>query len=203
MAVAPALVIVADLTACGSEAAWHEHLARWATVNRPRVALHVRANTLTGAKRTAALARARGVSSGSATLHGRTHEAQALGFERVHWPEARLQEPSETSVLPASASVHSVQAASRAAGLGALWVLFGPVFAPNSKPGVGVGLAALAEVVRASQVPVVAIGGLDRPSRAAACREVGAAGVAIITAAMTAQTSFVLSQFLDQQGVPS
>jgi thiamine monophosphate synthase len=62
-----------------------------------------------------------------------------------------------------------------------------PVFPSASKPGYGppLGLAGLAGLVRlAAGRPVLALGGVETPERAAACRAAGAAGVAVMGAAM-------------------
>lgn len=64
-----------------------------------------------------------------------------------------------------------------------------PVFASASKPGYGpaLGVSGLAELVRRSGGrPVLALGGVDTPERVAACRAAGAAGVAVMGAAMRA-----------------
>ena len=63
----------------------------------------------------------------------------------------------------------------------------GPVWETPSKPDAEppIGLAALAAICAAVDVPVVAIGGIDA-SNAAACIEAGAAGVAVIRAAADA-----------------
>jgi thiamine monophosphate synthase len=63
-----------------------------------------------------------------------------------------------------------------------------PVFPTPSKPGYGPALtpAGLAELVRRSPVPVVALGGVQTPEDAAACVAAGAAGVAVMGAVMRA-----------------
>jgi thiamine-phosphate diphosphorylase len=63
-----------------------------------------------------------------------------------------------------------------------------PVFPTPSKPGYGPALtpAGLAELVRRSPVPVVALGGVQTPEDAAACVVAGAAGVAVMGAVMRA-----------------
>ena len=60
------------------------------------------------------------------------------------------------------------------------FILFGPVFAPRSKPGEGVGLEMLARAVRVSPAPVLALGGITA-SNAEECMQAGAAGIAAIT----------------------
>lgn len=76
-------------------------------------------------------------------------------------------------------SVHDPEEAGRAAG--ANYLLFGTVFDSRSKPGrPAAGLEALAQAVRQSPAPVLAIGGIT-PDRARACAAAGAAGVAAIS----------------------
>jgi thiamine-phosphate pyrophosphorylase len=79
------------------------------------------------------------------------------------------------------ASCHSVEEGRLAAVSGADYIFFGPVFATPSKASFGPpqGVAALAEISRAISIPVLAIGGITAEN-AAACLEVGAAGIAAI-----------------------
>ena len=78
-------------------------------------------------------------------------------------------------------SCHSVQAAVSAAGDGADYIFFGPVFATPSKASFGSpqGLQRLAEVCRAVSIPVLAIGGITLDN-AGDCFALGAAGIAAI-----------------------
>lgn len=78
-------------------------------------------------------------------------------------------------------SCHSLQAAQAAASSGADYLVFGPVFVTPSKAAYGSpqGLDRLAEVCRAVEVPVLAIGGIDRQN-AASCLAAGASGIAAI-----------------------
>jgi thiamine-phosphate pyrophosphorylase len=80
-------------------------------------------------------------------------------------------------------SIHEVRQANRD---GADYVLFGPIFDTPSKRlfGSPVGLEALAEVCRASAVPVFAIGGITAAS-VSDVRRAGAHGVAVIGAILT------------------
>ena len=79
------------------------------------------------------------------------------------------------------ASCHSVETAVEAAGAGADYIFFGPVFATPSKAAFGQpqGLQKLGQVCRAVSTPVLAIGGITQEN-AAACIEAGAAGIAAI-----------------------
>jgi len=78
----------------------------------------------------------------------------------------------------------SVTALDQIGGLDADYVGAGPVWPTPSRVEADppIGLAGLAEIVRAATVPVVAIGGVDA-SNAAECIRAGAAGVAVMRAA--------------------
>jgi thiamine-phosphate pyrophosphorylase len=68
------------------------------------------------------------------------------------------------------------------------YVTASPVYASASKPGYGppLGLPTLRDWCLASAVPVLALGGVDSPERAAACVRAGAAGVAVMGTVMRA-----------------
>ena len=89
--------------------------------------------------------------------------------------------------LRVGASVHSLAEAREAAGQGADWIFFGPVYDTPSKRAYGApqGLQALARVTAAVDVPVIAIGGIT-PERVAEVRAAGAYGVAAISAILSA-----------------
>ena len=117
-------------------------------------------------------------------MRGRVDFALAAAAAGVNLPEADIGVRDARRLLGADRllgrSVHSPAAAFEAGADGADFVLFGPIFETPTHPGSGVGLAALAEVVRAvGELPVIAIGGIDR-GRGAACLEAGAAGYAAI-----------------------
>ena len=78
-------------------------------------------------------------------------------------------------------SVHSVEEATRAAADDAIdYLMFGTVFTSASKPGrQPAGVAALAEVVRATTIPVLAVGGVTADN-ASQVGQTGAAGIAAI-----------------------
>jgi thiamine-phosphate diphosphorylase len=125
-----------------------------------------------------------GASSLPVLVSSRVDLALATGAAGVHLPENDLPVAAARALLGdgrlLGRSVHSVEAARRAALEGADYLLFGPVFATASHPGRPArGLAALEEVAAAVPVPVLAIGGIDA-ERARACREAGAAGFAAI-----------------------
>ncbi|MNC89424.1 Regulatory protein TenI [compost metagenome] len=77
-------------------------------------------------------------------------------------------------------SIHTVAEAGEAEREGADYLIFGPVFETGSKPGVApAGVGGLAAVVRATIVPILAVGGVT-PDTAAAIGRAGAAGLAAI-----------------------
>jgi thiamine-phosphate pyrophosphorylase/hydroxymethylpyrimidine kinase/phosphomethylpyrimidine kinase/thiamine-phosphate diphosphorylase len=73
-----------------------------------------------------------------------------------------------------------------AAAEGAAYATLSPVFPTPSKPRPPLGLARLREACAHAPLPVYALGGIDSPERARACVESGAAGVAVLGAAMRA-----------------
>ncbi len=80
-------------------------------------------------------------------------------------------------------SVASAAEARAAEAAGASYVSVGPIFATGSKPDAGrpIGAAAIGEIKRAVDVPVLAIGGIRRDNAAEMIRA-GADGVAVISA---------------------
>ena len=85
-------------------------------------------------------------------------------------------------------SASSVEEAQAGETAGAAYVGAGPVWATPSKPDADppIGLEGLAAICRAVSIPVVAIGGVDA-SNARACLDAGAAGVAVVRAALDAE----------------
>lgn len=85
-------------------------------------------------------------------------------------------------------SCHSLEAARMAESGGADYIFFGPVFATPSKAAYGQpqGLTRLAEICRASSLPVLAIGGINSEN-ARSCLSAGAWGIAAIRLFQDAQ----------------
>lgn len=82
---------------------------------------------------------------------------------------------------------------------GADFVTFSPVYSPNSKPGYGPGAGprALRRVTEFSSHPVYALGGIT-PRRVAACKENGAAGIAVMSGILSStHVSSAVGAFLE------
>jgi thiamine-phosphate pyrophosphorylase len=122
-------------------------------------------------------------------VNDRLDVALAAGAGGVHLTETSVpvgavsqwKRQAKRSDFLVGASCHSKEGALRAAQDGADYIFFGPVFATPSKARFGLpqGLAKLAEVCGAVDVPVLAIGGITLEN-AAACLQSGAAGIAAI-----------------------
>ncbi|NGM13976.1 thiamine phosphate synthase [Verrucosispora sp. CWR15] len=69
------------------------------------------------------------------------------------------------------------------------YVTLSPVFPTRTKPGYGPPLlpAGLAELIRRSPVPALALGGIETPAQVRACVQAGASGVAVLGTIMRAQ----------------
>ncbi len=120
-------------------------------------------------------------------VNSRIDVALAAGASGAHLPSGSPAPQAWRAMTPPGfllgVSCHSPEEVRAAAGEGADYVFFGPVFAPLSKPAQGppVGLDALARAVAAAaKIPVLALGGITR-ANIAACVEAGAAGVAGIS----------------------
>lgn len=122
-------------------------------------------------------------------VNDRADVAAVSGAAGVHLGDEDLPVEAARRVLEGTGcativgwSTHSVAEAAAASHLGADYLGFGPVFDSPTKAGVreARGLAMLAEACRATDLPVVAIGGVTLEN-AAACWKAGAASVAVIS----------------------
>jgi thiamine-phosphate pyrophosphorylase len=107
-----------------------------------------------------------------------------LDGDAVHLPAAGPYPPPPVALV--GRSCHDRSELSR---LGAEdYVTLSPVFPTRTKPGYGPPLlpAGLAELIRASPVPALALGGIETPDQVQGCVEAGAAGVAVLGALMRA-----------------
>jgi len=119
-------------------------------------------------------------------VNDRLDVALAAGAHGVHlrndsFPATRARAVAAPGFL-IGRSVHNVEDAKRAsAGDAVDYLVFGTVFATTSKPGRHpAGVAMLADVVRATTVPVLAVGGVTGKN-ASQVAQTGAAGIAAIS----------------------
>jgi thiamine-phosphate pyrophosphorylase len=124
------------------------------------------------------------------TVHGEGALAKACGSDGVHLPAggnpaaARHMLGREKLI---GVSLHTVTEAEALDPAVVDYAIAGPAFETPSKPGYGpeIGRKGLAEIARASPVPVVAIGGLN-PTRAAEVLAAGPVGIAVMGSVMRA-----------------
>ena len=118
-------------------------------------------------------------------VNDRLDVALATGAGGVHLPATGFRAGRVREVAPEGlvigVSTHTLSEVREAAEGGADFLVFGPVFPTTSKPGhPGVGLERLREAVRASTIPVYAIGGVT-VERVPALVAAGAGGIAGIS----------------------
>ncbi|GAB3140070.1 thiamine phosphate synthase [Micromonospora sonneratiae] len=108
-----------------------------------------------------------------------------LGGDAVHLPAAD-SEPMSPEVRLVGRSCHNADELSQLSGVD--YVTLSPVFPTGSKPGYGpaLGTDGLAQLVRRTRTPVLALGGITTPEQVTACRAAGAGGVAVMGAVMRA-----------------
>jgi thiamine-phosphate diphosphorylase len=115
-------------------------------------------------------------------VNDRVDVAVGTGADGVHLPARGLPSPRARRLMPGGIVGRSVHQGDPLDLAGLDYVLFGTVFASESKPGVdAAGVDALAEIAARIAVPVLAIGGIT-PQRARACLDAGASGIAAIGA---------------------
>ena len=137
-------------------------------------------------------------------VNGRPDVALAAGAHGVQVPEEGLPVAEVRRAFPSltlGASCHSVEAARRAAGEGADFVLLGPIFATPGKEERTLGLDVLRAAAAAVAVPVHAIGGVT-PARVAALRAAGARGGAAIRPFLEGPADAIIRAFRDAEGGP-
>jgi thiamine-phosphate pyrophosphorylase len=140
-------------------------------------------------------------------LHGNAKLALEAGTHGVHLP-AGGNFAEARRVLGADALIGlSIHSAKEARALDARlvdYVIAGPIFGTASKPGYGpaLGSEGLAQIARASAVPVIAIGGVC-PDNAAECLAAGVAGIAVMGGVMRATNpAGIVMQLLGALGRP-
>ncbi|QTL01846.1 thiamine phosphate synthase [Aquabacter sp. L1I39] len=123
-------------------------------------------------------------------LHGSAELAMAAGADGVHLP-ANGDAAAARALLGPEAligqSVHGPDEAARAVPGMVDYVVAGPAFLTQSKPGYGPALepAGLARLAGLCKVPLLALGGIE-PSNVAVCRSAGVAGIAVMGGVMRA-----------------
>jgi thiamine-phosphate pyrophosphorylase len=123
-------------------------------------------------------------------------EVEADGVQRTH--DRRIL-PADAPGLRIGASVHGLVEAMEVEREGADFLVFGPIYDTPSKRAYGPpqGLAPLAKVAESVRIPVYAIGGIT-PERVREVRAAGAAGVAVISAVLSADSPAAATRrFLD------
>jgi thiamine-phosphate pyrophosphorylase len=124
------------------------------------------------------------------TVHGNVAVAAAAGAGGVHLP-AGADPGAARAIIGRDALVGvSVHSPGEAAAIDTRlvdYVIAGPAFATPSKPGYGpaLGPSGIAAIVRASPVPVIAVGGIDGATTTEMIRA-GANGVAVMGSIMRA-----------------
>jgi thiamine-phosphate pyrophosphorylase len=125
---------------------------------------------------------------GRLLVHGEARLATLAGTDGVHLPSG--SEPAAARALLGpqkliGVSIHTVPEAEAIDPAHVDYALAGPAFETASKPGYGpeIGRKGLAEIVRASRVPVLAIGGINA-ARVAELMAGGAAGIAAMGGVM-------------------
>jgi thiamine-phosphate pyrophosphorylase len=124
------------------------------------------------------------------TIHGTVDLAQTCAADGVHLsaggdPSASRAVLGERALV--GVSIHSVVEAKAIDAIALDYAVAGPAFVTASKPGYGpaLGCGGLAAIVRASSVPVIAIGGIDA-AKVVETRAAGAAGIAVMGGIMRA-----------------
>ena len=199
----PRLYVIADVAYMGGFGPWLgllRHLNEAA--GQHRFIVQVRAPALERREFVRAVAKARRIMTGPAllVLSGPDNLAAELGYDGVHWPEARI--PAKTPVGgPAfrSAAVHSIAAIRRAERAGATALVFSPVFSPSWKPTDAVGLGALQNATVATDLPVYALGGVS-VERTSECLEAGANGVATVSGIATGDPGAAIAAYVSITG---
>ncbi len=189
----PVLYLIADRTFAGSDQGWLQNIKRIVssidTSANPETTIlfQLRAKDVGKEERTTLVGKGLEATRPAGVpvlLNGSEEEARALGFAGVHWPEALIplgSQHNRNDNFLRVAAVHNANATKEAEEAGADAVVFGPVFPPGSKPGLGVGLNALKRLIDDCNIPVIAIGGID-VANVRECLDAGATGAAFVSA---------------------
>jgi thiamine-phosphate pyrophosphorylase len=146
---------------------------------------------------------------GRLLINARADLARAAGADGVHLPVSGLPAAPVRRALGAGPrlvgrSTHTLAEVERARDEGADYVLFGPVHETPSKAGriSPRGISSLAEACRLG-LPVLALGGIDEPARAAEAIAAGAHGIGgirgFLDAARTRAMVAAIAQALEKR----
>jgi thiamine-phosphate pyrophosphorylase len=115
--------------------------------------------------------------------------AREVGADGVHRPHDLVILPEDAEGLRVAGSTHSLLQAQQARDDGLDFIVFGPVYDTPSKRMFGPpqGLEALRRITGSVEIPVLAIGGIT-PERVKEVRAAGAAGVAVVSAVLSAES---------------
>ncbi|WCK56728.1 thiazole tautomerase TenI [Aneurinibacillus sp. Ricciae_BoGa-3] len=131
----------------------------------------------------------RGVPLEKIYINDRVDVAWTLGVKGVHLAGHSLEPDQVKGAFPrlrVGRSVHSVAEAVRMQRQGADYLVFGHIFASQSKPGLKPrGLAELAQVAQSVTIPVMAIGGVT-PEKVESVVNAGASGIAVLSGILQA-----------------
>jgi len=130
------------------------------------------------------------LAGGRLLLHGDASLAKLAGVDGVHLPAGADPAAARMLLGPEKligVSIHTVIEAEAIDKTVTDYALAGPAFETASKPGYGpeIGRKGLAEIARATRVPVLAIGGIN-VTRISELIAAGAAGVAVMGGVMRA-----------------
>ena len=140
-------------------------------------------------------------------INDRIDIAQAVAADGVHLAGSSLPTAIARHLLGPSAligvSTHQLDEVLTAARDGADFVTFGPVYPTPSKAAYGapVGLDALRRVCAAAPLPVFALGGIKTP-HLPELMAAGAAGIALISAILSAEDPQATAEHLSRQFQP-
>ena len=127
--------------------------------------------------------------------------ARELDICRIHLPIQLLRDAEPEDLVNFSlvgASVHSVEQAREAEDLGADYVLAGHVYHTACKPDDPRGIPFIEAICEAVEIPVYGVGGIT-PDNYPDVMRAGAAGVAVMSSAMTEQEPSELVQRLSRR----
>ena len=113
-------------------------------------------------------------------LNGCAQDAVRLDYDACHQPEDQLTEIDETTLLMHSAAAHSLESVQRASLVGVDLIVLSPIFEPTWKSGQALGVERLQSIVESAEVPILALGGINR-ERVPEIKESGVAGIAVLS----------------------